>query len=70
MSAETHNDPSRRWLTFFFVCFTLTVFAIGVWACFCYKADAPDAPASGGHGGMILPSDGQWAPHAIVWPTA
>jgi len=53
--AETHNDPSMKWLIFFFVCFGLSVFAIGVIALFTYKCNAPEAPASGGHG-MILPN--------------
>jgi hypothetical protein len=57
MSAPTHKDPSQTWLIFFFVCFTITVGMIGLWACFSYKVDDATAPAGGGgHGhGMILP---------------
>jgi hypothetical protein len=57
MSAPTHNDPSKAWLIFFFVCFTLTVGMIGLWAALAYKVDDGAAPApAGGHGhGMILP---------------
>lgn len=56
MVESTHNDPSRKWLIFFFVCFTLTVFAIGMWAALMYHVDDNTAPASGGeHHGMILP---------------
>lgn len=63
--SEKHNDPSQKWLTFFFVCFGLTVLAIGVFALFTYKVDAPDAAVSGGHGGMLLQQDGDYAPHAM-----
>ena len=70
MTSATHEDASMLWLKIFLVCFVLSVFGIGVWACFFYKVDAPEAPAAGGHGGMILPSDGEWAPHARIWPTA
>jgi hypothetical protein len=50
MSAESHKDPSMKWLTFFFVCFASSVLAIGVWACFCYDVNAPEpTAAAGGH---------------------
>lgn len=49
MSAEAHKDPAKSWLTFFFVCFASSVLAIGVWACFNYKVDAPEAAVSAGH---------------------
>lgn len=51
MSAETHhNDPSKVWLTAFFVAFASSVLAIGVWAAFNYDVNAPEAPvAAGGH---------------------
>lgn len=58
MSAPTHKDPSQTWLIFFFVCFTLTVGLIGVWAAFAYKVDDGQPPAGGAHGGghgMIAP---------------
>lgn len=49
MSSEPHNDPSVKWLTFFFVCFASSVLAIGVYAAFCYKVDAPEPVAAAGH---------------------
>lgn len=68
-AAHGHNDPSPRWLVFFFVCFVI-VMAIGLVAIFTYDANAPEqAPASGGgHGSMLLPMDGEYAPHARIWP--
>jgi hypothetical protein len=65
MSEAGHSDPSKKWLLFFFVCFGMTVFAIGVFAMFTYKVDAPDAPASGGHG-MLLPEQQPQAHHWIA----
>ena len=64
-SVEHHKDPSQAWLIFFFACFGLVVLAIGVYALFNYHVDAPPAPATGGHG-MMLPVDGEYAPHANV----
>ncbi|GEM_PF-430069 len=65
MAEETHGDLSLKWLTFFFVCFLL-VMAIGLVAVFTYNANAPEPkPGGGGHGGMILPQDGQYAPHVV-----
>jgi hypothetical protein len=56
MSAPTHSDPSQKWLIFFFVCFTLTVGMIGLWAAVSYRVDdSVPAPAGGGGHGMILP---------------
>jgi hypothetical protein len=70
MSEEAHSDASRTWLIIFFVCFVITM-AIGGFAIFTYNANAPEAkPSGGGHGGMILPMDGQYAPHARVYPVA
>lgn len=69
-SSEHHSDASHNWLVFFFVCFAV-IMGIGAWAIFGYKVDAPEPkPSGGGHGGMILPMDGEWAPHARIWPTA
>ncbi len=66
MSEGTHSDASKGWLTFFFVCFIL-VMAIGLVAVFTYNVNAPETkPAGGGHGGMILPQDGQYAPHVAL----
>ena len=62
MSEDAHHqDPSSKWLTFFFVCFGMTVFAIGVFALFTYHVDAPEGAAEAGHHGMSLPQD---VPHA------
>ncbi|MBS1992003.1 MAG: hypothetical protein JSS86_00510 [Cyanobacteria bacterium SZAS LIN-2] len=50
MSAEPHQDPSQKWLIFFFCCFASSVLAIGVWAMFCYDVNKVEAPvAAGGH---------------------
>jgi hypothetical protein len=58
-----HKDPSSNWLIFFFVCFGLTVFAIGVFAMFTYDANAPEpTQEGGGHHGM-LPREGDYARH-------
>ncbi len=63
MGAATHKDPSRNWLIFFFICFGLVVFAIGVFAAFTYNVNAPEVAPSGGHG-MILPQDLRHQPYA------
>lgn len=69
MSDATHKDPSQGWLIFFMVCFVLVVFGIGLVARFTYDANAPEpkGPSGGGHG-MILPQDGDYAPHAARLP--
>lgn len=67
MSGETHSDTSKNWLIFFFICFFFTVLGIGLWARFFYDVNAPEPEAVGGHGGMILPVDGEYAPHANIW---
>jgi hypothetical protein len=38
-SAQKHSDPAHNWLIFFFVCFTMTVGAIGFWAFTSYHVD-------------------------------
>ncbi|MBX9666216.1 MAG: hypothetical protein K2X93_01300 [Candidatus Obscuribacterales bacterium] len=56
---SAHSDTSQKWLIFFFVCFGMSVFGIGIWACFCYnvaEAQKPPGGAGGGHG-MITPMD-------------
>lgn len=66
MSDGTHSDISLKWLTFFFVCFIL-IWTISLIAIFTYNANAPEPkPSGGGHGGMILPQDGQYAPHVAL----
>lgn len=60
-----HKDPSSKWLVFFFVCFGLVVLSIGVFAAFTYNANEPEPKSEGGgHHGMMLPQDGNYAPHA------
>ena len=50
MSDATHKDTAKSWMVFFFVCFASSVLAIGVWAAFNYKVDAPEpVAAAGGH---------------------
>lgn len=51
MSAGEHNDPAKGWLIFFFVCFAIVIFGIGVFAKFTYDVNAPEptAAAGGGH---------------------
>lgn len=69
MSEEVHDTTSLKWLIFFFVCF-VSIMAIGGAAIFLYDVNAPEKkPAGGGHG-MILPMDGEYAPHSRVWPYA
>lgn len=54
---------NKFFLVFFFCCFVI-VMTIGTVAIFTYDANAPEpAPSGGAHGGMILPVDGQYAPH-------
>lgn len=55
MSGSAHSNTSQQWLIFFFVCFAMSVLAIGVWAAFNnqvggngYLHDSA-APSSGGH---------------------
>ena len=70
MTEGTHSDVSGKWLTFFFVCFIL-VMTIGLFAIFTYNCNAPEAkPSGGGHGGMILPQDGRYAPHVHLFVVA
>ena len=62
-----HNKTLDTWFKAFFT-FFLLVMAIGIYAIFNYKVDAPvPKPGGGGHG-MILPQDGEYAPHARIWP--
>lgn len=50
MSAPGHKDPAQGWLTFFFVCFAMVVFGIGVFAMSTYDVNAPEPTATGGGG--------------------
>ncbi len=51
MSAPGHRDPAHGWLIFFFVCFAMVVFGIGVFTSMTYDVNAPEptAGAGGGH---------------------
>ena len=64
MAEHAHNDPSKKWLIFFFVCFTMTVGAIGLWAAIAYHVDDTNPPAPGGGHGMVSPEQ---IPHANNW---
>lgn len=55
MTESTHHDnTAQKWLTFFFVCFTITM-AIGAFAVYNFEqhkddfGDLPKGQASGGH---------------------
>jgi len=63
MAEHAHNDTSKNWLIFFFVVFTMTVGAIGLWAAIAYHVDDTNPPPAGGHG-MISPEQ---IPHATKW---
>lgn len=65
-----HNKTLDAWFKTFVTIFWL-VMAIGIYALFTYKVDAPEPkPGGGGGHGMILPQDGEYAPHARIWPRA
>lgn len=55
MSESGHDNSANKWLTFFMVCFALTM-AIGIWAIFTYNVNAPEAKPSGGGHGYIIPA--------------
>lgn len=65
MSTAGHEDSSQKWLTFFFVCFAITVLGIGLYAIYAHN-NAPSAEEgkepAGGHG-MLLPVDMKKLPH-------
>ena len=70
MAEASGSDGSLGWLMFFSVCFIL-VMSIGAFAIFTYNANAPEPkPASGAHGSMILPGDGQYAPNVRIYRQA
>lgn len=66
MTETTHKDPSNGWLIFFFVCFALVLIGIVAFFARDINSEPEVKPASGGHGGMLLPQDGQYAPH-VQW---
>ena len=49
MSEEKHADPSMSWLTFFFVCFIMTM-SIGAVAIATYNCNAPEPTPAASHG--------------------
>jgi hypothetical protein len=61
-----HKDPSFRWLIFFFVCFALVMIGIVVFFARDINNESEVKVAPGGHGSMILPMDGQYAPHVQI----
>ena len=65
MSDSEHQDSSHNWLTFFFVCFAITVLGIGLFGIY-ITTNASDeegkAEPSGGHG-MILQDEMKSLPH-------
>lgn len=63
-----HSDVNLTWLKFFFICFIIVIVGIGLTAVFTYDVNAPEPKpgGGGGHGGMILPQDGQYAPHVVL----
>jgi hypothetical protein len=70
MSGEKHADPSSKWLFFFFVCFGIVMLGIVLFFARDINTQPAVAPGSGGHGGMILPIDGEYAPHVHRLPIA
>ena len=66
-TAEQHSKTSEVCLYFFFVCFVIILVGIGLGAFFTYHVDAPEPKPGGGGHGMILPMDGEYAPHAGIW---
>jgi hypothetical protein len=70
MSAEKHSDASTKWLVFFFVCFAFVLLGIVIFFARPFDSQQSQPAPSGGHGGMILPQDGEYAPHAQRLPVA
>lgn len=69
MSHADGFDWNKFFLVLFFFCFII-VMSVGAVAIFTYNANAPQPSSGGGaHGGMLLPQDGQYAPHVKLWRT-
>ncbi len=47
--SEHQQDTSLAWIKFFFICFFLVVFGIGIYAAFNYRVNAPTATQASGH---------------------
>ena len=62
MSESEHHDSSHNWLTFFFVCFAITVLGIGLYAAWASQQPKPAEEPSGGHG-MIIPEQMKKLPY-------
>lgn len=65
MSDSEHQDSSHNWLTFFFVCFAITVLGIALFGIYLHgnsTGEEGKAEPSGGHG-MVLPADMKKLPH-------
>ncbi len=66
MSEVAHSNTSAKWLAFFFVCFSIAIFGIGLWALFFYdvkeaqKSPAEQAGGGGGHS-MRLPLESDYS---------
>lgn len=65
MSDSEHKDSSQDWLTFFFVCFAITVLGIGLFAVYLHMnaSDEEGAAEPSGAHGMIIPTDLNQLPH-------
>lgn len=64
---KEHKDPSWNWLIFFFVVFALIMIGIVIFFARDINKEPEDKVApGGGHGGMILPIDGKYAPHIQI----
>jgi uncharacterized membrane protein len=62
---EKHVDPSQRWLFFFFICFALVMLGIVLFFARDINMQPANAPASGGHSGMISPQDKNYDPAPV-----
>ncbi len=70
MTESAHKDPSSNWLIFFFVCFALVMLGIVIFFARDINKEQQNKPAPGGaHGGMILPTDGHYAPYIQIHRT-
>ncbi len=65
MTETEHKDPASNWLIFFFVCFGIVLLGIVIFFARDINKEEP-AKVAPAHGGMILPTDGKYAPHIYV----
>lgn len=66
--AETKQFDWNKFILIFLFCSFVIVMAIGGINIFIYNANAPEPTSGGGGHGMLLPQDGEYAPH-VQWPT-